>query len=113
MTMAEKRQGKARLLAQIPELQEAVAADLGVPIGPTLEAALGAAIESALATEYTELGRARGTGREACPTFTLTAGRAGHLKVLAAVLYLLPESEQAAAAVTLREFEMWEERCLR
>ena len=70
-------------------------------------------VESAVTAEYAELGGTGATGQEACPTFTLRADAKGHLRVLAAVLSLLPEAEQKAAALTLREFELWEERCLR
>jgi hypothetical protein len=66
--------------------------------------------------EYSELGSAdtaaQGeTGKDACPTFTLRADGPGHLRALMAAFREMPESEQKAAAVTLRAFEMWEEQC--
>ena len=65
--------------------------------------------------EYAELGSELRSDRqaEACPTFVLRADQPGHLRALIAVFHSMPESERKGLALTLREFEMWEERPLK
>lgn len=50
------------------------------------------------------------TEEQAAPSFTLTAGNAGHLRGLMAAMEHLPAEERAIAETRLREFELHEEK---